>query len=738
MLLKSLKYILATIIFFLSFNLAFSTDLIIPKIKPSKQKDALLKNLSSNIIIPKQKPNNQINIEKLEKIIKKKITKIDGIIIPKNKPLIVKQQRLKKVKKSKYYSDRDVKYAKQAIAFMEKSNWKDAKKVAKKARAKSIYNFIEWRHLLTLGNKATFTEYKQFIEKFEDYPRLDRIKYLAEHKISLNNQTPDEIINWFQKYQPISGFGEMMLGESLIKNGNKEKGLKLVKKGFIRADLSKGDLIYFRKKFKKYLSKDDYIKRADYLAWENKYWDLKRMLRYLPKDFQSLYTARQLLMTRGYGVDAAIKRVPQKLKNDPGLNYDRLKWRRKKGRVDSSLEILLKIKNTKDYMIRPDKWWVERFILARSLIYKKRYETAYKLTSNHALSEGPEFAEAEWMSGWIALSFLNDPLLAKNHFIKFYNNVGYPISLSRGAYWLGRTFEKLKNYDESNKWYLEGSKYLTTYYGQLSHMKVKPNESYQLDSLMELDKSYIQEFYNKKLVAIVYLLHELKKSKYTKHILRYLANEDIDKGSEILAAKLATDISRFDFAIQVSKIASYQKRFHNKYNYPIISTPSKVGNRKIPESALILSIIRQESEFDISANSRVGAQGLMQLMPYTAKTVSKQAKLGYSKSKLTKSPEYNINLGSFYIAGLILEYDGSYPFAIAAYNAGPKRVKYWKKLNKNPQKNQIDYVDWIELIKFKETRNYVQRVLENFNVYRYILSQRPIFLKDFFKDEPLY
>ena len=738
MLLKSLKYILATIIFFLSFNLAFSTDLIIPKIKPSKQKDALLKNLSSNIIIPKQKPNNQINIEKLEKIIKKKITKIDGVIIPKNKPLIVKQQRLKKVKKSKYYSDRDVKYAKQAIAFMEKSNWKDAKKVAKKARAKSIYNFIEWRHLLTLGNKATFTEYKQFIEKFEDYPRLDRIKYLAEHKISLNNQTPDEIINWFQKYQPISGFGEMMLGESLIKNGNKDKGLKLVKKGFIRADLSKGDLIYFRKKFKKYLSKDDYIKRADYLAWENKYWDLKRMLRYLPKDFQSLYTARQLLMTRGYGVDAAIKKVPQKLKNDPGLNYDRLKWRRKKGRVDSSLEILLKIKNTKDYMIRPDKWWVERFILARSLIYKKRYETAYKLTSNHALSEGPEFAEAEWMSGWIALSFLNDPLLAKNHFINFYNNVGYPISLSRGAYWLGRTFEKLKNYDESNKWYLEGSKYLTTYYGQLSHMKVKPNESYQLDSLMELDKSYIQEFYNKKLVATVYLLHELKKSKYTKHILRYLANEDIDKGSEILAAKLATDISRFDFAIQVSKIASYQKRFHNKYNYPIISTPTKVGNRKIPESALILSIIRQESEFDITANSRVGAQGLMQLMPYTAKTVSKQAKLGYSKSKLTKSPEYNINLGSFYIAGLILEYDGSYPFAIAAYNAGPKRVKYWKKLNKNPQKNQIDYVDWIELIKFKETRNYVQRVLENFNVYRYILSQKPIYLKDFFKDEPLY
>ena len=740
MLLKSLKYILTSIFFLLSFGLAFSDDLIIPKKKPNLLSGDKVKKISSNFILPKEKPSNKKKtiIKKEEKIIKKKITKIDGVIIPKNKPLIVKKERLRKVTKSKYYSDRDLNYAKQAISFMEKSNWKDAKKVAKKARAKSIHNFIEWKHLLTLGNKATFTDYKHFIEKFNNFPRLDRIKYLAEHKISLNNQSPKEIVSWFNKNQPKSGFGEMILGETLIKLGNKEKGVNLIKKGFIRADLSRSDLKLFRKKFKKYLSTEDYIKRADYLAWENKYWDLKRMLRYLPKDYKYLYTARQLLMSKSYGVDTAIKRVPKKLKKNPGLNYDRLKWRRKRGRIDSSLEILLSIKNNKEYMVRPDKWWVERSILARSLIYKKRYETAYKLTSRHGLLEGSEFAEAEWMSGWIALSFLNDPLLAKNHFAKFYANVQYPISLSRGAYWLGRSYEELKNYGESEKWYLIGSEFLTTYYGQLSHMKVKPKEKFQLNDLIKIDKDYAENFYKDKLVATVYLLYDLKKSKYTKHILRYLANDNVIKGSEILAAKLATDISRFDFAIQISKIASYQKRFHNKYNYPIISTPSKIGKRKIPESSLILSIIRQESEFDTSANSRVGAQGLMQLMPYTAKTVSKHAKLSYSKSKLTKSPEYNINLGSYYIAGLILEYDGSYPFAIAAYNAGPKRVKYWKKINKNPQKNQINYVDWIELIKFKETRNYVQRVLENYNVYRYILSQKPIYLNNFFKDKVLY
>ena len=228
----------------------------------------------------------------------------------------------------------------------------------------------------------------------------------------------------------------MILGESIILNGNIQKGVSYIKEGWITAELSKSELRFYRKKFKKYLNADDYIKRADYLAWNNKYWDLKRLLRYLPKDYELLYTARQLLMSKSYGVDNAISKVPTKFKNDAGLNYDRLKWRRKRGRVDSSVEILVKIKNTKDYLVRPDKWWFEREIISRSLIYKKKYELAYKIASNHALTDGPEYAAAEWMSGWIALSFLDDPLLAKDHFENFYNNVGYPISTSRGAYWL--------------------------------------------------------------------------------------------------------------------------------------------------------------------------------------------------------------------------------------------------------------------------------------------------------------
>ena len=269
-------------------------------------------------------------------------------------------------------------------------------------------------------------------------------------------------------------------------------------------------------------------------------------------------------------------------------------------------------------------------------------------------------------------------------------------------------------------------------------MEINPDKKFELTKDFEVKKEYRDYFFKKEIVKVIYLLDELDEDKYSKHMLRHLALDNVESGSEILAAELATNIERYDFAIQIAKIASYEKRFHNKFNYPIISTPNFINGRKIPESAFILSIIRQESEFDLSANSHAGARGLMQLMPYTAKLVSKQAKLPYSKSRLTTDPEYNINLGSHYIAGLILEYEGAYPFAIAAYNAGPKRVKYWKKINKNPQKGKIDYVNWIELIKFRETRNYVQRVLENYNVYRYILEKKPIKLKNFFKDDPLY
>ncbi len=707
-----------------------------PEIKPA-QKDR-----KKIIVKDKIQPTKPL-IEKQKTA--KKITNFDKIIdtnttflLPENKPFTYTKVAQKESPKSEVLSKRDYAIAKEVFDLIKQKKWKSAIKSKQRVKDEEFKNLVIWLYLKEKGNAATFKDYTNFIEKNPNYPRINRLKYLAEHKINLESSSASTVIGWFDSDPPLSGFGEIKLGESLVKKGRVDEASKFIKKGWVTASLSSKDLRYLNRKYKKILNSSDHINRAEYMAWENKYWDLKRILRYLPKDHRALYNARQILMSSSYGVDKAISDVPEIFKSDIGLQYNRLKWRRRRGRVESSLEIINNAPKNNEALVRADLWWKERHVISRSLIYKKKYQQAYNVAKNHFLDRNKEeessaYAEAEWMSGWIALSFLNDAQLGLYHFNNFYKNVGYPISLARGAYWLGLSYEKLGDEKLSNKYFKEASKYLTTYYGQLAYQKVYPLEEFELKDDSNYSDDYKKKFYKNPLIRHVKLLKELNKTSLSKDILKHLAGLDIEKGSEVLAAELATKIGRYDYAIQISKKASYEKRFINKFNYPIIDTPQIINGRQMPSQEILLAITRQESEFDPRANSYAGAKGMMQLMTYTAKLVSKQMKVNYSKSRLTSDPEYNIQLGSYYFNSLLNEYGEIYPFAIAAYNAGPKRVKYWRKINGDPSKNKIDYINWIELIKFKETRNYVQRVLENANVYRYMIEGKPVQLKSFFK-----
>ncbi len=742
-----MKNLLKLKVFLLVFTGIFTSqviaaDLILPLPKPAVDEEIKVKVSKKKEIYPKKKPSKQseelIVDESKELENGTQISKEETPIYPKKKPITVKKKIDKAATQSTIISKKDFRLAKSIFDAIDKKKWQTAIKLSKKSRDKTLYNLVNYLYLIRSSNAASFYDYAAFISNNPEYPRINRLRYLAEHKINLNASSSKSILKWFGEIKPLSDYGKIKLGEVYISQGKIQDGSKLIKEGWIKAKLNKSQLRYLRKKYKKIITVSDNIKRADWHAWEGKHWDVQRMLRYLPKDETALYRARQLLMSRSYGVDNAISKVPEKFKNDIGLKYDRLKWRRRRGRLDPSLEILFTIPKDPIKLVRPDVWWKERAILARSLVYKKRYARAYKVASNHSMSEGPEYADAEWLSGWIALTFLNDPNLALQHFINFSDNVGYPISLSRGSYWIGKTYKIMKNNQKSEEWFTKASKYLNTYYGQLAFAEINPEKSFSLEKQNKVDEKFKKKFYKNSLVKAIRLLKELDKTKYTKDFLKHLALTDISSGSEILAGELAVEIGRYDFAIQIAKKASYEKRFHNKINYPIIETPKVVNQKTMPKQELVLAVIRQESEFDQGAISYVGARGLMQLMTYTAKLVSKQAKLTYSKSKLTAEPDYNIKLGSHYLAGLLEEYEGSYPFALAAYNAGPKRVKYWKKINGNPQKGEISYVDWVELIKFKETRNYVQRVLENVNVYRYMLSGKPVKIYNFFEDKTLY
>ena len=738
---------LVFLLFFLKIDhiISLENDFLLPISKPSVFKKLENRDINKNIL-PIKKPKSEVStpvqkkliiktnkkIKKPLKTIVKKVEFDSGIIIPKKKPRSYKVVKIEE--KSQILNKKDFEKAKLVFSQIKSGKWTTAFKTSKKVKDKDFKDLVSWLYLLKTGNVASFNDYKSFITNNSDYPRIGRLRYLAEHKIYLKNSSAKSIINWFLLNPPTSGMGKLKLAESLLANKQNTNVVKLVKEGWITAKLSKSELRYYRNKFKSILNSSDHINRADYLAWEKKYWDLKRMLRYLPKDEQALYNARQILMSNSYGVDTAISRIPAHLKNDIGLQFDRLRWRNRRGRLEPSLEILYENSNkSEEQLKRADLWWKQRESIVRSLIYKKRYKTAYKVASEHSLSSGANFAEAEWLSGWVAHTFLGSQEYAINHFLNFYSNVGYPISLARGAYWLGKSYKALGDSNNANKYFTEGSKFLTTYYGQLSFNEINENGEFTLRDDSSYTKEYEKKFLSNKLIKHVKLLKELDQTKYSKDIIKYLATIDIEQGSEVLAAKLATDIERYDYAIQIAKQASYQKRFFLQYNYPIITTPRIINQKTMPPSEFVLAIIRQESEFDRKANSYVGARGMMQLMKYTAKTVAKQAKLPYSISGLTKDPEYNIKLGSYYFNSLLENYSGVYPFAIAAYNAGPNRVKTWRRVNGDPTKNELSYIDWIELIRFKETRNYVQRVLENVNVYKYMIRQKPVNIERFFQ-----
>ena len=735
---------LVIFVFFSLFSHVLSAeDFILPKNKPSIFKKLEKNVLDKNVVLPSKKPSISNNVKKEEKeIVKKedknKVLESNNInnqltfILPQKKPQTYR--KIEAVKKSKYLNQKDFERAKRIFSLVKEKKYITAYKSSLKLKDKDLKIFVKWLYLMRSSNNASFNDYQVFIKKQPEYPRIGRLQYLAEQKIILKNTTPKNVINWFDQYPPVSGMGKLKLAEAYLQQNKTANIRDLIREGWVDAALNRGQLKFYRKKFKKFLSVEDYIKRAEYLSWERKYWDLKRLLVYLPKDYRALYNARQILMSNSYGVDNAISKVPTVFKNDIGLQYDRLRWRNRRGRLESSLQILYENSNkSEDELIRADLWWKQRESIVRSLLYKKRYKTAYKIASEHSLTSGAEFAEAEWLSGWIAHSFLKSQEYAINHFLNFYDNVSYPISLSRGAYWLGKSYKALGNDKTADDYFRQGSKYLTTYYGQLSLMEIEDQAKIKLEDDAFYTKEYEKKFFNNDLIKIIRILKELDQTKYSKDLIKHLALINVDEGSEVLAAKLAVDVERYDYAIQISKKASYEKRFYLKYNYPIITTPRKINNKTMPPSEFILAIIRQESEFDRKAYSYAGARGMMQLMKYTAKLVAKQAKLPYSISGLTRDPEYNIKLGTYYFDSLLNDYGGVYPFAIAAYNAGPNRVKTWRRVNGDPSKNQISFIDWIEMIRFKETRNYVQRVLENVNVYKFMINQKPINMEGFIR-----
>ncbi len=603
----------------------------------------------------------------------------------------------------------DLALYRQAFKAADNERHDEAQRLAAQARDPLPAKVIRWITLATPAG-GSFAEIAAFTRDNPDWPNLAQLRRQAEKAMPIDLDPP-QLLEWFRQYPPLSNDGFLLYADTLIGTGGTERAVPLVRSRWVDANFTAEEEEAFLARYRAHLRPQDHKARIDRLLWEKQEAPVRRMLSFFDDAYDTLIEARIALDTDNGAADAAVARVAPNLRNDPGLLFDRARFRRRKGDDAGALEIVTQAPAD---MGRPQAWWSERHLLARRAIERGDYNLAYRLVKAHGQKDGAGLAEAEFLAGFLALRFLDQPSEAFGHFNKLYRLTTAPISKARGAYWCGRAAEALGQAEQANEWYAKAAPYGTTFYGQLSARHIAGG-TVTLPAPPPVSNAEATTFDRREVVRVARLLAEIEggDDERVSAFLRRISLTARTPADYTLAARLATELGRRDLAVAAAKDAAQNDVFLVDAGYPMID-----ARPSTPEAALIHGIIRQESTFNTQIVSSAGARGLMQLMPTTAQLVAGKLGLKHTNARLTSDPGYNVTLGSAYLAELIDRFNGSYVLAIAGYNAGPGRVRQWIQTYGDPRTGTIDVVDWIELIPIHETRNYVQRVMEATLVYR--------------------
>ena len=614
-------------------------------------------------------------------------------------------------------SDADHAQFMQAFAAADHGDWGNARALAAQGKDKTARDLITWLYLVDETTGASFGEIDSFLRDHLSWPRRDTL-YARAEKAMADGMDANSVLTWFGNREPASGFGDVKLGAALIKSGKRKEGIDRIRKGWIENSFAPNDEISILTKYGEHLNSESQSQRLQKLLWSDDRGGAERqMARVEPRD-QHIAEAR-LKLARGLGSPhAVVAKLTESMRDDPGILFDEARAFRRQGDDDRAAETLFlasESKEARDYALA---FWPERHIDARNALRDGKYKLAYNLVSNSELSSGSEFADAEFLSGWIALRFLKNEKLARGHFEKLAAGVATPISRARAQYWLGRTEEALGNTAEAADHYHRAAKDSATFYGQLALARIEDHPVLHV-SESSPDTSAIRAVFNADdRTQAMRVLAEMGEDDLLRSFATRIMLETPDGPHIKLLADLMLDLGNRALAVRAAKQASYNDAYLMTHLFPVIDVPRVEGLSPSPELALVHALARQESEFDPGAVSSAGALGLMQMMPGSARATAATHGMRYSLSDLTADPKYNMQLGQAHIADFLAEWGGSYVLAIASYNAGDNNVRKWIVSYGDPRTANVDPVDWIEFIPFGETRNYVMRVLENTGVYR--------------------
>ena len=601
-----------------------------------------------------------------------------------------------------------------------RNNWSYAHRLARGAQDPLGATILKWWDYSSSGTRAFFADIARFIDEHPDWPDQRLLQINAEAAMA-RGVSDSDVLAWYRWRDPIIREGLLRFADALFGIGQDSRAVALVRAAWVEGRFNGQDLRETYRRYRAHLRPEDHVARLDRLVWANYDRAARRMYRYVDEGHQRLAEARLMLRARQGGVDLAIARVPRALRDHPGLVYERLRWRRTKDRDDDARALLRK--PPVDLGPRPKLWWRERGILARHALEDGLVSEAYALAAGHRQTANSTFSEAEWLAGWIALRFLDDAAAALPHFARMHDAVTLPISRARAAYWAGLAADTLGDSEGAALWYGRAAAYPATFYGQVAIARVAaPDAPLIFDAG---DASSRVTLNGHALFAAVRFLTFIGRDYLAEPFYDRLSALSRTEADHAMVSALAHSVDRPGQAIRAAQQAARDGYVSIERLFPLVDVPFAQDDADL-EHALVLALIRQESRFDPKARSGSGALGLMQLMPSTARAVARRIGLSESRKRLTTNRTHNVALGSRYLSDMIERFDGSYLLAVAAYNGGPRNVARWIAANGDPRSDpNVDIIDWIEMIPLAETRNYVQRVLEGIQIYRWQLGRRP-------------
>lgn len=567
---------------------------------------------------------------------------------------------------------------------------------------------LKWAALVKGLGGSGFEDVAGFLKDHPEWPGQAQLRRRAEDFL-LTEPSDSFVVQWFDANPPQSREGRQRYADGLAVVGRAADSASWVRRSWAEDSFSPVEETAFATRYAEILRPDDHRTRADRALARDGNDTAQRLLPRLPPADQAAVSAR-LSIRSGTDPETVLARLDKTAASDSGVIFDAIRALRRAGK-DEVARNLLSIRV--DGSLRPDQWWTERDLQARRLLREGDAETAYRVAAAHGLPPGSsEFAEAEFLSGLIALRWRNQPETAFEHFQALLNNSKTPPSQSRGAFWSARAALALKRTDEAKQWLMRAAAFPAAFYGQLATALIGDNVPGRLPPETILTGAEKHKFNSLELARIVRRLSEIGLPEKSDPFLFRLAEGGLERAEG--AAQLAASLGRTETAVLIARRVYRDGTLLPESGYPIL--PQVLQDA--PEPALVHAIIRQESNYSPTAVSRVGARGLMQLMPATAKQVAGRLGLSHSDNRLTAEPGYNVQLGQAYLATVLDQFNGDYALAIASYNAGPGRVRQWLRDYGDPGTDLESWLTWIEQIPFSETRNYVQRVLEGVAVYR--------------------